>query len=94
MFKFMFNKIIFRFINLKILLIFIEFNIIKEKIIRIYINSVIRENIINKNIIIKLFNFLKIINLGKNPKKGGSPPNDKKFIKINNLKNLKLLFKL
>lgn len=75
-------------------MILIEFNIIKVKIIRKYINKDNKVNKIIKNKINLLFNFKIIINFGKNPINGGNPPKDNKFIKINNLINLFLKFKL
>ena len=39
-------------------------------------NNIIIENINIKNIIKKLFIFIIIIIFGKNPKKGGNPPNE------------------
>lgn len=74
------------------ILIFIEFKIKIEKIIRMYMNNMIRVIIsININKII-LFIFIIINILGKNPKNGGNPPIERKFININIL--IKFFLKL
>jgi len=52
--------------------------VINEKLIRIKINQYILEKI----------NISIINHLGKNPKNGGSPPNDKRGKEINNFKKL------
>lgn len=77
---------------MKNLFIFIEFKISIEKIIRKYINNVNNENIIIINIIKDLLIFIIKNIFGKNPIKGGKPPKDNIFIKMNNLKNLFFIF--